>query len=142
MKVEILTLCDYATAEPNGKLNILGAFDRFWSHTVPMKWPICCLASKLRFEKGEEGPKRITLAFIDADGKPVLPVLNIPVNVRAYPNESYASLALAMPIQLLHLPRFGEYAIGLSVDGRQEASIPLFVHEAPKIPPFPPQSPA
>jgi hypothetical protein len=144
MKVEILTVCDFATADAGGKLNILGSFDHFWSRTVPMKWPMCCLAGKLRFEKGEEGQKQLTLCFIDADGKSVTPTLNAPINVQVPPHESSAIVQFAMIIQQLNLPHFGEYALGLSIDGRQEASIPLFVREAPLIPPFlpPPPSPA
>jgi hypothetical protein len=141
MKVEIFTLCDAATADAGGKLNILGSFDHLWSRSVPMKYPICALAAKVRFERGEEGQKRLTISFIDADGKSVMPTLNFPINVQMPLNESSATLPISMIIQQLNLPHFGEYSIGLAIDGRQEATIPLFVREAPLIPPFPPTQP-
>ncbi len=68
-----------------------------------------------------------------------MPTLNIPINVQVAANESSAMIPISMIIQQLNLPHFGEYSIGLSIDGRQEASIPLIVREAPLIPPIPPQ---
>ena len=141
MNVEILSLCDFANAD-NGKLSVIGSFDHIWTRTVPIKYPLCALAGKLRFARGEEGQKRLTFSFIDADGKSVMPVFNIPINVQIPLYESSATVPFAMIIQQLHLPHFGEYSVGLSIDGRQEASIPLFVREAPLIPPMPnPQPP-
>ena len=142
MKVEILTLCDFARAIPGNKLDVIGSFDHVWSRTAPIKYPLCAMAGQLRFQRGEEGTKRLTLSFIDADGKSIMPTLNIPINVQVAINESSATVQFAMIIPQLNLPHFGEYAIGLSIDGREEASGPLFVREAPLIPPFPQPPPA
>ena len=76
MKVEIFTLCDAATADSGGKLNILGSFDRLNANTTPVTHPLCALAIKLRFERLEEGQKRISISFVDSDGKAVMPMLD------------------------------------------------------------------
>ena len=55
MKVEILTLCDAATTDAAGKLNILGSFDGLNAKQAPVMHPQCALALKLRFERLEEG---------------------------------------------------------------------------------------
>jgi hypothetical protein len=52
MKVEIFTLCDAATTDAAGKLNILGSFDRLNATQTPVMHPQCALAIKLRFERG------------------------------------------------------------------------------------------
>jgi Family of unknown function (DUF6941) len=127
MKVEIFTLCDAATTDSGGKINILGSFDHIWGNTTPITYPLCALALKIRFEKLEEGQKRIALSFIDADGKSVMPTLNAQIQVRVGPNEISATVPISLIVQQINLPHFGEYSIGLAVDGRQEASIPLFV---------------
>ena len=127
MRVEIFTLCDAATVDAGGKLNILGSFDRLQAKEAPVMHPQCALAIKLRFERVEEGQKRIRITFIDSDGIAVMPTLDATTQVRFQTEDSTATTSLVLVIQQLKLPRFGEYAIDLAVDDRHEASIPLFV---------------
>jgi hypothetical protein len=127
MKVEIFTLCDAATTDAAGKLNILGSFDRVNANQAPVTHPQCALAIKLRFERLEEGQKRIQIAFVDSDGTSVMPTLNTTTQVRIGPNDSTATATLVLVIQQLKLPKFGDYSIDLAVDERHEASIPLIV---------------
>ena len=127
MKVEIFTLCDAATVDAAGKLNILGSFDRLNAAQAPVTHPQCALAIKLRFERVEEGPKSIRVAFVDADGTSVMPTLNTTTQVQFGPSDSTATASLVLVIQQLRLPKFGEYSIDLAVDGHHEGSIPLIV---------------
>jgi hypothetical protein len=127
MKVEIFTLCDAATTDASGKLNILGSFDRLNAKQAPVTHPQCALAIKLRFERLEEGTKSIRVGFVDADGGEVMPTLNAATQVQFGPNDSSATASLVLVIQQLKLPKFGEYSIDLAVDGDQKASIPLVV---------------
>ena len=127
MKVEIFTLCDAATTDAAGKLNILGSFDRLNAKEAPVTHPQCALAIKLRFERLEEGPKRIRIAFVDSDGTSVMPTLDATTQVQFRPGDTSATTSLVLVIQQLRLPKFGEYSIDLAVDDRHEASIPLFV---------------
>jgi hypothetical protein len=127
MRVEIFTLCDAATTDAAGKLNILGSFDRLNAREAPVTHPQCALALKLRFERLEEGQKRIRIAFVDSDGASVMPTLDTTTQVQFRPDDSSATASLVLVIQQLKLPRFGEYSIDLAVDDRHEASIPLLV---------------
>jgi hypothetical protein len=130
MKVEIFTLCDAATVDAAGKLNILGSFDRLNAKQAPVTHPQCALAMKLRFERVEEGVKSIRIAFMDADGASVMQTLNTTTQVQFGPNDSSATASLVLVIQQLRLPKFGEYSIDLAVDSDQKASIPLVVVQA------------
>jgi hypothetical protein len=132
MKVEIFTLCDAATVDAAGKLNILGSFDRLNAREAPVTHPQCALAIKLRFERVEEGQKRLRIAFVDQDGVAFMPNLDATTEVQFHGDDPSATVSLALNIQQLKLPRFDEYSIDLAVDGRQEASIPLFVKPAPR----------
>jgi hypothetical protein len=127
MNVQIFTLCDAATLDAAGKLNILGSFDRLSGAAEPIMHMHCALALKLRFERVEEGQKKLRLAFIDSDGTAVMPPIDGMAEVRFQDNDSSSSVSLALGIQQLKLPKFGEYSIDLAIDGRHEASIPLFV---------------
>ena len=130
MRVEIFTLCDAATLDAAGKLNILGSFDRLNAREEPIVHPQCALAIKLRFERIEEGQKQIRIAFVDQDGAAFMQNLDATTEVRFDGDDPSATVSLALNIQQLRLPRFDEYSIDLAVDGRQEASIPLFVRPA------------
>jgi hypothetical protein len=127
MKVEIFTLCDAATTDAAGKLNILGSFDRLNAREAPVTHPNCALAVKLRFERIEEGQHKIRITFIDPDGAAVLGPIDAATEVRFPGSDSSSTTSLAINIQQLKLPKFAEYSIDLAVDGRHEASIPLFV---------------
>jgi hypothetical protein len=134
MNVEIFTLCDAATLDTAGKLNILGSFDRLNAATEPIVHVHCALALKLRFERIEEGQKKFRLAFIDSDGTAVMPPLEGTVQVRFQDNDSSSTVSMALGIQQLKLPKFGEYSIDLAIDGRHEASVALFVKRSAPAP--------
>lgn len=127
MKVEIFTLCDAATTDAGGKLNILGSFDRLMAKEAPVTHPQCALAIKLRFERLEEGQRRIRISFVDSDGTSIMPTLDTNARVQFPSGESTVTTCLVLVLQQLKLPKFGEYSIDLAVDERHEASIPLFV---------------
>jgi len=81
----------------------------------------------LRFERVEEGQKQLRIAFVDQDGAAFMQNLDATAEVRFHGDDPSVTVSLALNIQQLRLPRFDEYSIDLAVDGRQEASIPLFV---------------
>jgi hypothetical protein len=142
MNVDVFTLCDFAQNTPGNKMNIVGTFNRIFARQIPAVHPLCALAVLMRFEQIEQGTKNIRVSIIDSDGRPVVPILEAQLNVQISPKESDASVPLAVVIQQISLPRFGEYSVDLAVDGRQEASIPLYVLQAPlpqQMPP-PPQT--
>ncbi len=135
MKVEIFTLCDAATTDAGGKLNVLGSFDRIHANGMPVTHPLCALAIKMRYERLEEGQKRVRISFMDTDGKPVMPTLEANTQVMFPPDEHSVTACLVLQIQQMKLPNYGEYSIDLAIDGRHEASIPLFVRQIPGQPP-------
>ena len=128
MKVEIFTLCEFAKNEP-GKLTIIGAFDTIHATKLPAVMQLAAIAIRIRFDRIEEGTKRIRFNVIDADGKLIIPSLEIPVTVNFPPSASTANCWFAAIIQRILFPHFGEYSVELAVDGRSEGSIPLFVRQ-------------
>ncbi len=108
MKVEIFTVCDAATSDSGGKLNVLGSFDRINASSVPVTHPLCALAIKMRFERLEEGQKRVRISFMDSDGKAVMPTLDAATQVMFPPDEPSVTACLVLQIQQLKLPNFGD----------------------------------
>ena len=135
MKVEIFSLCDFASADGSGKLNIIGVFDTIWAREVPATHGFCALAIRIRFDKIEEGLKKFKVSFIDSDGNPIMPAMEMQIQVQIPPQVQQANVQVVFLIPQLKLPNFGEYSIDLAVDSRQEASTPLDVRQLPIIPP-------
>jgi hypothetical protein len=137
MQVEIFALCDAAT-DSAGKLNLLGTFDTLVAESFPSRHPQCALALRLRFRRIEEGPHRVRIQIVDEDGRPVVPSLDAQFDVRCRPEVDSVSTNLVLNLQALPLPQAGRYSIDLAVDGREEASLPLYVIQGQRRPPPPP----
>ena len=129
MNIEVFSLCDAATVDVAGKLNVLGAFDTIWTGKLPMVYPQCALALRIRFESIEKGEHRVAVNFVDLDGKPVIPAAQGSINIQFPDEQRSGSANLVLNLQMLKLESHGEYSIDLAMDGRKEASLPLFVRE-------------
>ena len=131
MKVELFCLADYA-ADQAGKLTIVGIFDTLAGPQFPLMHPSCALAVKLRFQAIEAGTKRLRLNLTDADGKLVLPSMDLPLEVQMQEGHHTCTRQVVANIGGLKIEQPGEYSFDLAVDGRHETSIPLFVRRIDK----------
>ena len=129
MKLEILNVCDFATVDVSGKLTMVGVFDCLHTASTPMAYGTFCLAVRMRFENTEEGQKKIKLSFVDSDGQQIVPSLEANILVQTPRQESSSTIHFVTTVMQLIFPNFGEYAVNLAVDGRQEGSTPVFVRQ-------------
>lgn len=128
MQIEVFSLCDAATVS-GGKLNMLGVFDTIWARKIPTAYPYCVVALRIRFESDERGEHRVSVNFVDLDGKHIIPSVSGTINV-SFPEEQRARSAnLIFSIQGLKLERYSQYSIDLAIDNRRERSLPLFVRK-------------
>jgi hypothetical protein len=137
VKVEVFSLCDFASVDAGGKLNIIGVFDSMWARESPIVYGLCVLAARLRFEKGEEGTKQVKISFIDPDGNLVMPVAEAIAPVVSQPTASTTTAHIITMISQINLPTFGEYSLSLVIDGNQVASTPFYVIQTLSFPPPP-----
>jgi hypothetical protein len=133
VKIELLTLADYAVAVPGGKLTIVGTFDRLMLPKLPFQQPSFFLVGKFRFDAAEVGEKRLKFVFSDPDGKEIgaLPEVKVPVAIR---DEEYtAAMQVVLRINGLPLTQAGDHSVTVLIDDRTEATITLTiqVHRAP-----------
>ncbi len=133
MQVEILALCD-AASDYQGRLCLLGAFDVIHAINFPATHPHCAIALRLRFARIENGSHGVRLHFVDDDGNMILPPLDGQITVNCADSIDSVSTNLILAVQGLQLKAPGNYAINLAVDGRQSATIPLYVRAVPSHP--------
>jgi hypothetical protein len=131
MNIEAFLLCDAAT-EQQGKLNVLGAFDNIWTRQLPVKHPQCSIATRIRFEKIEDGNHSVKIQIVDDDGKNIGPKPEGNISVRTGPGLDSSVANLILNIQGLEFKQYGRYQVDLAIDGQLQASLPLRVAEIPK----------
>lgn len=129
MNIEVFSLCDAATVDVAGKLNVLGAFDTIWTVNMPTMYPQCAIALRIRFQGVERGEHRVSVNFVNVDGKHIVPGANGTITINFPDEQRSGSANLVLNLQMLKLEAWGEYSIDLAVDGRNAASLPLFVRE-------------
>ncbi len=130
MNIQVAVLCDAAT-DNAGKLNLLGAFDTIITPQLPAVHPQCSIALRATFSNAEEGKHKLKLTFVDEDGKPVMPSMEIPVEVAVPEETHFISRNFIINIQQLKFDTPGYYSIDIALDDKEQASIPLLVRHAP-----------
>jgi len=131
MQVEIFSLCDAATCD-SGKVNILGAFDSVFVKEIPAVHPHCAIVLRVRFDYLQGRDHEVTVNFINADGRDVMPPAKGKMHINFPENQRSVSHNLILNIQGLKLNELGEHAVELTIDGKHEGSLPLFVKKIPQ----------
>ena len=131
MDIQVAVLCDAAT-DYKGKLNLLGTFNSVHTRELPANYPQCSIVLRVVFKLVEEGSHKLRINFVDEDGKFVMPSIELPFEVKVPENDSFAYRNFILNIQRLKFEKFGEHAVDIAIDGRQEASIPLEVKQIPE----------
>ncbi len=133
MNIQVAVLCDAAT-DDNGKLNLLGSFDTIYARELPAIHPQCAVALRVTFLSGDEGKRQLKLNFVDADGRAIMPPIEIPVEVSLPEDMHFGTRNFIINIQQLKFDLPGLYSVDLTLDGQPNASIPLLVKHVPPTP--------
>ena len=124
MNIQVAVLCDAAT-EDNGKLNLLGAFDTIFAPQLPAVHPQCAVALRVTFMSGDEGARKLKLNFVDADGKSIMPPIEIPVAVSLPDEALFLTRNFIVNIQQLKFAEEGLYSVDVRLDDKSQGNIPL-----------------
>ena len=126
MNIQVAVLCDAAT-DDNGKLNLLGSFDTIYAPQMPAVHPQCSVALRVTFMSGDEGTRKLSLNFINADGRPIMQAIEVPVPVTLPDEAHFLTRNFIINIQQLKFAEAGLYSVDVRVDDQSQASIPLLV---------------
>jgi hypothetical protein len=127
MNIQVAVLCDAATQDSSSKLNVLGAFDTIFAPQLPAVHLQCTVALRVTFNSGDEGQHKLALNFINADGRSIMPPIEIPVAVAMPEDAHFISLNFVVNIQQVQFPEAGLYSVDIRLDGQSQAGIPLLV---------------
>jgi len=127
MNIQVAVLCDAATQDSSSKLNVLGAFDTIYAPQLPAVHLQCTVALRVTFSAGDEGQHKLMLNFINADGRSIMPPVEIPVAVALPEDAHFISLNFVVNIQQVQFPEAGLYSMDIRFDGQSQARIPMQV---------------
>ena len=85
------------------------------------------MALRVTFAAGDEGQHKLTLNFINADGQPVMPAVEIQVAVALPEDVFFVTRNFIVNIQQLRFIETGLYSVDVRLDGQPQANIPLQV---------------
>jgi hypothetical protein len=126
MEIDFALLADAANVSREGKLNILGAFDRIFGGTFPLTWPRMVLVTRFIASAAEYGAeKTLEIVTLDADGKR-LGAANGKMKVPQGRSGRTLKLNHVLPMTLT-FPAPGQYSIEILVNGEPKATVPLEV---------------
>src|ERR1700744_2222453 len=134
MNIQVFVLCDAATEE-SGKLNLLGAFDTIIATQIPATHPQCSIALRVTFGNEDEGSHKIRLNFVDADGRFIMPGIDLPAEVVLPGDSHFGTRNFIVTFQQLKFDLPGLYSIDSPIDGKPPASITLMVKDVTPPPP-------
>ena len=133
MNIQVAVLCDAAT-DDNGKLNLLGAFDTIYAPQLPAVHPQCAVALRVTFMPGDEGQRQLGVNFINADGRPIMQGITLPVPVTLPDDAHFLTRNFIVNFQQLSFAEAGLYSVDIRLDNESQTSIPLLVKQQPAQP--------
>ena len=128
MKVLVAAVADHAWVE-NGCLSLCRTFDSINADKFPYVMPRMSVALRLLINRLEIGEHNLGISLTDADGQKLM---NSEIKMGfQLPQGSVpeASFSFALNGQNVTFQKPGDYVVNILVDGRVEASIPLYVRE-------------
>jgi hypothetical protein len=129
MEVDLAVLADAANLTENGKLNILGIFDRFTlGPGFPATSPTFSIIIRVAAHPSELGKHDLALRIANADGKEVGKLKGRFEVRREKTSPQPARVPLILQAQV-KIPAPGDYTFDILINGRWERSISLEVLE-------------
>ncbi len=126
MDVAFALLADAANISREGKLNILGAFDRIYGTKFPLQWPRMVLVTRFEASAAEYGSeKSLEIVTLDADGNR-LGSASGKMKIGTGQSGRQIKINHVLPMGMT-FPAPGQYSIEILVNGEPKAAVPLEV---------------
>lgn len=131
MDVDLALLCDAATVDASGKLNILGIFDRIGVKELPARHGRLALVLRFRGDVSDVGEHEVEITVDDPEGDRIFQADG---KLRIGANSRSAREGMRVP-QIVNFDRMvfeneGRYLFDVKVDGVHQAAVPLVVFRA------------
>jgi hypothetical protein len=129
--VDIALLCDAATVDGAGKLNILGVFDRLNVSSFPARHGRMALVLRFRGTVAEAGEHELVIALRNPGGGELLRA-DGKLTIGAGPGSAQEGVRVPQVLNFdgLVFEEEGRYSFDVTVDGVHQVAVPLRVASA------------
>lgn len=132
MEVALALLADYANVTKEGKLNLLGLFDRINASNLPWIHPQMQLVLSLEATPAEwDSSKKFEIKLLDADGNTKL-TIGSDLKVPRGQSGRNVLISSIIAINNLRFDTAGDYAFHILIGGDDKKTIPLRVNFVPR----------
>ena len=132
METTLALLCDAANTTAEGKLNILGVFDRISALEFPAIHPAMALVLRLSASPAEVGQSReLSIVVLDSDGGRIGEISGQVDFGDSLSPGAASQVQLIFNLPQVSLPTPGLYAFHVLVGGDEKARVPLEVVRVP-----------
>lgn len=130
MQTDFAVLADYALIDQHGKLSVLGIFQHVWVAGFPAVHPKTHLVLRVRGRRSEVGDHPIRIRFVDDQGSELIGGEGM-VHFAAPPPGVTELEAGAVLVFDVPLPRAGQFAFEISLDGGAVTRVGLTASQVP-----------
>jgi hypothetical protein len=117
-----------------GKLNIAGEFNSFFTRTLPLVWPHMVIVARLEANVSEGLEHAVQIKLTDLDGAILLQSPPLPVRFGSAGRGIPARADVLIELSGVLFPVYGDYSVGLFVDGVHRDDLTLYVRDVPALP--------
>ena len=131
MDVTFAVVADYANVSREGKLNVMGIFDRVFARQVPARFPPMQLVIRLEADYAELDTEHgIRVQLADPDGEPVFDIDGSFTPRGGRPGEK-TSVNHVLQLGNVPLQRTGPHRVLIWIDDSLEREVVIHVTRAP-----------
>ena len=128
MEVKTAVLADAANVSKDGKLNIMGIFDRITADEFPTSWPSMSFVVRLQAHSTETGKHKMIVVVADEDGRKIAEMAAEFTIPKSKVGDGMPWKGqLIFPIVGAQFPEPGMYSFDILIDGRYEDSMGLLL---------------
>lgn len=134
IKIRNAVLADYAMVSKEGKLSIIGIFERLFAAKCPVSHPQMCLVLSFEADIADAGKEhKLEFQLIDQDGNVQLG-FGGPMQVAPPPPGENLRFNHIVNLNNVQFKEFGSYEFKVLVNGEVRAGVPVRISETPKPP--------
>ena len=135
MDVTFAVVADYANVSREGKLNVMGIFDRIFTRQVPARFPPMQLVVRLEADYEElDTEHAIRVQLADPDGEAVFDIDGSFTPRGGQPGHK-TSVNHVLQLNNVPLKTTGTHRVLVWIDGALKREVPVHVAQAPDAPP-------
>lgn len=135
MELSLFVVADYANVTKEGKLNVMGIFNRINSYQFPAAHPEMFVIAHLTASPAEYNTTRkLTIKLLNEDATEEVVNWSTTITVPQGTGGRRVDSNHILKLQTIVFKEPGTYQLSLLVDQNEEGSMPLFVEQIPEPP--------